>query len=65
MATFANAHEHVSPSNVGPPSRLPVMSNLYSSNAHFISKRPAPVPQPINYTFNSVERVNKFKTEQS
>ncbi len=65
MATFVNTHEHVSPSSVGPPSRLPVMSNQYSSNALYISKRPAPIPQPINYTFHSTERVNKFKTDQS
>lgn len=63
MASAQNSTEHVMPSNVGPPSRLPVMANQYSTNAHYISKRAAPMPPTVNYNFSSTDRVNKFKTD--
>lgn len=47
------------------PSRLPVMGNQYNSNIHFYQKREAPVPNPVNYSFNNLDRVNKFRTNLS
>jgi hypothetical protein len=43
--------------------KVPVMSNIYTSNDITVTKRPNPVAPTVNYKYKSTERVNKFKPE--
>ena len=43
--------------------KVPVMANIYTSNAITISKRPNPMPAEVGFQYRSTERVNKFKPD--